>query len=108
MSSRRMFAIFAILPMFALAACNTAHKRIGQEDPFFGESVKYNAAVQTINPDPVYPEGSAQPGENGDKGAQAVKRYRTDQVNARHKAEASTASTGLSTTGGTSTGSGPR
>ena len=92
----------------ALAACNTANKRIGQEDPFFGESVKYNSAVQTINPDPVYPEGSAQPGENGDKAAQAVKRYRTDQVNARHTTEAASASTGLSTTQGTSGGTGPR
>ena len=106
MSSRLLILVVAC---GALAACNTANKRIGQEDPFFGESVKYNAAVQTINPDPVYPEGSAQPGENGDKGAQAVKRYRSDQVNARHKTEASTASTGLSTTGGTSGGgSGPR
>ena len=91
----------------ALAACNTVNKNIGQEDPAFGEAVKYNAAVHTINPDPVYPEGGAQPGDHGDKGAQAVRRYRTDQVNDRHKANANPA--GVSTTqGSASSGSGPR
>ena len=98
MSSRLLILVVAC---GALAACNTANKRIGQEDPFFGESVKYNAAVQTINPDPVYPEGSAQPGENGDKGAQAVKRYRTDQVK-------ETESLGVDSSGGEGGGSGPR
>jgi hypothetical protein len=64
----------------ALAGCNTVYNNIASEDPYLGEAVKYNAAVQTVNPDPVYPAGSAQPGENGDKGAHAVKRYRTDAV----------------------------
>lgn len=94
-----------------LAGCTLPdpNRRIGQEDPFFGESVRYNAAVQTINPDPVYAEGGAQPGDNGDRGAQAVKRYRTDQVRTRHRSEASSASQGLSTTqSGSGGGSGPR
>jgi predicted small secreted protein len=69
----------AILPIFVVAGCNTT-KNIGQEDPAVGESVKYNAAVQTVNPDPVYPAGAAQPGDSGVKGAAAVKRYRTDAV----------------------------
>jgi hypothetical protein len=64
----------------ALTACNTWNRHIGDEDPYFGEAAKYNAAVQTINPEPVYAEGSAQPGENGEVGAAAVKRYRTDKV----------------------------
>jgi hypothetical protein len=51
-------------------------------DPGFGETVKYAAAVQTIDPDPVYAPDGAQPGDNGDKGAHAVKRYRTDAVKA--------------------------
>ena len=46
----------------------------------FGESVKYAAAVQTIDPDPVYGPEAAQPGDHGDKGASAVKRYRTNAV----------------------------
>jgi hypothetical protein len=49
-------------------------------DVGFGESVKYAAAVQTIDPDPVYGPDAAQPGDHGDKGAQAVKRYRTNAV----------------------------
>jgi hypothetical protein len=49
-------------------------------DPAFGEAVKYDQAVQTVNPDPVYGPDSAQPGEQGDKMAPAVKRYRSDAV----------------------------
>jgi hypothetical protein len=83
-----------------LAGCQSVRdKNIGSEDPAWGEAVKYNAAVQTINPAPVYPEDSAQPGDNGEKGAKAVQRYRNDEVNARHKAEANSAKSGaLSTT----------
>ena len=91
-----------------LAACATPDpsRRIGMDDPFFGESVRYNAAVQTINPDPVYPEGGMEPGSSGAKGAAAVARYRTDQVNARHRTEVNAAKSGLSTT--QSAGGGPR
>jgi hypothetical protein len=95
-SKRLLIAIAAV----ALAACNTLNSHIGDEDPAFGEAVKYNAAIQTINPEPVYAEGSAQPGDNGDKMAQAVKRYRTDKVNARHDQQAETANTTRSITGG--------
>lgn len=49
-------------------------------DPNFGEAHRYNAAVQTIDPAPVYTAQDAQPGEHGDKGAEAVERYRTDRV----------------------------
>ena len=89
------------------AGCSTVNKNIGQEDIAFGETVKYNAAVQIINPDPVYAENGAKPGDSGAQGAAAVKRYRTDAVNARHKAEANAAKSGaLSTTQGT--GGGPK
>jgi hypothetical protein len=49
-------------------------------DVGFGETVRYAQAVQTIDPDPVYGPDSAKPGDHGDKGAQAVKRYRTNSV----------------------------
>ena len=65
-------------------------------DPAFGETAKYNAAVQIIDPDPVYAEGDSQPGDSGAKGAAAVKRYRTDTVKAVEAAQT------------TSGGSGPR
>jgi predicted small secreted protein len=100
MSSRKL--LFPALGAIAitLTACNTWNRHIGDEDPYLGEAVKYNAAVQTINPEPVYAEGSAQPGDNGDKGAQAVRRYRTDKVNERHTKESRVRSSGLSTTQG--------
>lgn len=77
--SSRLIAIAAGSAL--LAACNTAPLgQAGSLDAGFGEVSKYNAAVQTIDPDPVYAEGGAQPGDNGEKGAKAVQRYRADQV----------------------------
>jgi len=102
MSSR--FLLLAI-GCLTVIACNTVDKRIGQEDPYLGEAVRYNAAVHTINPDPIYADGAAQPGDSGKKGADAVKRYRSDQVNARHDSQAQRGTTGSD---GASGGSGPR
>lgn len=75
----RFKLMLAILPAGALLA-GCVNERIGQRDPALGESVKYNAAIQTINPDPVYAEGMAEPGEIGDRGARAVQRYREGEV----------------------------
>ena len=50
------------------------------DDAGMGEASRYNAAVQVINPTPVYSAEGAQPGDNGDKLAAAVKRYRTGSV----------------------------
>ena len=108
MSFRRLLILAGCA---ALGACNTVHQTSADIDPGFGEAEVYNAAIQTINPAPVYAENGAQPGDNGDRAAQAVKRYRMDQVNARHKAEAQAArSSGLSTTQNQSGsgGGGPR
>jgi len=80
MFSRRIRAWMPIIGVVALAGCNTANTHIGDEDPGMGEAVKYDAALQTINPTPVYPPTAAQPGSNGEVGAKAVKRYRTDSV----------------------------
>ena len=63
MSSKRIFA--AAAASLALSGCYTMsspYRNIGDEDPYMGEAVRYNAAVQTINPDPVYAENGAQPG----------------------------------------------
>lgn len=84
----------------ALASCNTANSHIGDTDPYFGEAVRYNAAIQTINPDPVYAENGAQPGDNGEKGAKAVERYRTDKVNSRHRSESRITSSGSGSNAG--------
>lgn len=69
-------------------------------DTGFGEAVKYDIAAQTIDPDPVYAPDSAKPGDNGDKGAQAVKHYRQGSVK-----QVETMST---TSGGSGGGSGPQ
>ena len=76
-SRRRLVTIAALL---ALGGCNTAHSAIGSGDARFGEAAKYNAAVQTIAPDPVYAAGGALPGDSGAKAAAATRRYRTDTV----------------------------
>ena len=86
---------FAIL---LLAGCDTLNQNNLSPDPAFGEATKYNAAVQTIDPDPVYAEDGSQPGDSGAKGVAAVRRYRTDAVKEVQV---------LTTTGGSS-GSGPQ
>ena len=63
-----------------VAGCATDQRAGGSPDPAFGEAVKWNAATQTIDPNPVYSDQDAQPGGSGVKGAEAVKRYRTDTV----------------------------
>ena len=73
-------------------------------DPGFGEAQKYNMAIQTIDPDPVYTAEDAQPGDNGDKGAAAVKRYRTGNV----KAVEMRGRTGGGSGGSSGGGSGPQ
>ena len=83
--------------LLALGACDTVHPLTQSIDPGLGEAVKYDMAIQVIDPDPVYTAEGARPGDNGEKGAGASKRYRSGQVK-----EPSTEGT---TTSG---GSGPR
>jgi hypothetical protein len=100
MSCSRARGLLPFAAFIVLAGCNTANTHIGDEDPGMGEAMKYNAAIQTINPTPVYPATAAQPGDNGAKGQAAVKRYRTDQVKQVET---------MQTTNGTGTsGGGPR
>ena len=81
MSSRLLIAPLALLALIALPGCQTAPQpQAGSLDAGFGEAVKYDMAIQTIDPDPVYDANDAQPGADGAKGAAAVKRYRTDAV----------------------------
>ena len=73
--------LLAVAPaLLLLSGCDTVYPASQSIDPGMGESVKYNAAVQTIDPDPVYTAEGAQPGDSGEKGAEAVKRYRKGQV----------------------------
>ncbi len=72
--------LIPLAALLALGGCNTANSVIGSGDKHLGEAARYNAAVQTINPDPVYAQGGALPGDDGAKAAAASKRYRTDAV----------------------------
>ena len=65
--------IVPTVAIVALAGCAPV-------DPGLGEALRYDMAIQTVNPDPVYPEDGAQPGDNGEKGAEAVKRYRKGET----------------------------
>ena len=105
---KRIMAMFSsprlsvlVVALTALGACSTTNSHIGDEDAFMGEAVKYNAALQTINPTPAYPAASAQAGDSGALGAEAVKRYRRDAV----KPVETMGTTGG---GGASTSSGPK
>jgi type IV pilus biogenesis protein CpaD/CtpE len=62
-----------LVALAGLAACAPV-------DPGLGEAHRYNMAIQTVNPDPVYPEDGAQPGDNGEQGANAVKAYRKGET----------------------------
>ena len=59
--------------LLATAACTPV-------DPGFGEALKYDMAAQTVDPDPVYPADSLQPGYHGEKGQKATERYRKGQT----------------------------
>jgi len=86
-----MIAIAAMVP---LAGCTTGNSPIGSTDPYLGEAVKYNAAVQTINPDPVYGPDAAKPGDSGVHGSEAVERYRMDKVKPVETLKTSKSTTG--------------
>ena len=74
------FRLIAPAALLVLGACDTVYPASQSIDPGFGEAVKYSTAIQVIDPDPVYTAEGAQPGDNGEKGAAATKRYRTDKV----------------------------
>jgi hypothetical protein len=88
-----MFSSRAIAPLalMLLAGCQTGPlPEAGSLDAGFGEALKYDMAIQTIDPDPVYDQNDAQPGASGALGAAAAKRYRLDQVK-KVEAEGTTA-----------------
>ena len=77
MSSKLLIAPLAV---GLLAGCTQLHPVSLSPDPGFGEAVKYDMAVQTVDPDPVYGPESAQPGDHGERSQKAVDRYRKGSV----------------------------
>ena len=72
-----------IAPIACGAAILGAAALVGGCSPVdygLGEAVKYNVAVQTVNPEPVYAPGATQPGGAGEHGVPTVERYRKGVV----------------------------
>jgi type IV pilus biogenesis protein CpaD/CtpE len=59
--------VISLLSLLALGACST-EKPLGRD---FGNSVRHNMAVQTINPEPSI----VSPLYDGEHAAQAIKKY---------------------------------
>ena len=58
------------------AAAFVAASGCAPVDPGFGEALRYDMAVQTVDPDPQYPADARQPGDHGEKAQKATDRYR--------------------------------
>ena len=74
--------LIAPLLLGVVSGCTQIYPVSLSADPGMGEAVKYDIAVQTIDPDPVYGPESAQPGDHGERGQKAVDRYRKGAVKA--------------------------
>jgi hypothetical protein len=90
------YKLLPVLGLLAATACTSV-------DHGLGEAVKYDMAMQTIDPDPVYPPGGAQPGDNAEVGVGAVRRYLQGTVK-----EVVPATTTTSATGGSGSSTGPK
>jgi uncharacterized membrane protein YgcG len=84
----------------ALAGCQSVDPVTQSPDPRFGEAVAWNKAVQTVNPEPVYPAGSALPGADAARAAAAVDRYRKGAVKQPERISVGSGSGGGSSGGG--------
>lgn len=76
-------------PMLILAGATLAAAGCAPVDPGFGEALRYDMAVQTIDPDPQYPADAHQPGDHGEKAQKATERYRKGQTKAIRQDSAS-------------------
>jgi uncharacterized membrane protein YgcG len=75
-------------------------------DSGFGEAQRYDTAIQTIDPDPVYPADSAKPGDNGEHAQKAMERYRKGTTKALRRETTSGGSGGSGGGGGGGSGGG--
>src|ERR1043166_2377126 len=100
MSFKRILAVGFVA--FAVTGCGF-NQQIGTGDLGLGEAVKYDTALQTINPTPVYPANAAQPGASGALGAAAAKRYRTGTVKSIEQIQTTSGTSGSSMSASSST-----
>ena len=87
--AKLMLAGAAAIAIVALGACAPV-------DPGYGEALRYDMAIQTVDPDPVYPEDGAKPGDSGEHAAKATDRYRKGQTKPIRRESASGGSGGSS------------
>ena len=80
--------------MLILAGATFAAAGCAPVDPGFSEALRYDMAVQTVDPDPQYPADAAQPGDHGEKAQKATERYRKGQTKALRQESASGGSAG--------------
>ena len=80
--AKPMLAGAAAIAIVTLGACAPV-------DPGYGEALRYDMAIQTVDPDPVYPEDGAKPGDSGEHAAKATDRYRKGQTKAIRRESAS-------------------
>ena len=85
--AKRMLAGATAIAIVALGACAPV-------DPGYGEALRYDMAIQTVDPDPVYPEDGAKPGDSGEHAAKATDRYRKGQTKAIRRESASGGASG--------------
>lgn len=92
-----MKLIAASVTVLAAAGCAPV-------DPGFGESYRYDMAIQTVDPDPVYADDAMKPGYHGEKAAKASERYRKGSTKPVQRESTNTAQSG----GGSGASSGPQ
>ena len=85
--AKLMLAGATAVAIVALGACAPV-------DPGYGEALRYDMAIQTVDPDPVYPEDGAKPGDSGEHAAKATDRYRKGQTKAIRRESASGGASG--------------
>lgn len=88
----RFRIVLSAAALALLAACSPV-------DVGLGEAVKYDMALQTINPDPVYAADAAKPGSSGARAAAAAERYRKGTVKPVEEIRSTQSSSGSSGSG---------
>ena len=71
---------FTVAPVTPLGPSTLTITVGGESDTLAVEVIPPGPRIDTIDPEPVYAENGAQPGDNGEKGAKAVQRYRAGAV----------------------------
>ncbi len=86
MTTKLKLASSAVLAM-ALVGCDTVADKefTGYQDPGFGEANRATYAAMVVNPDPQY--DTPIPATSAEHAAQAIERYRNDEVKKPERVE---------------------